>query len=67
MGYEKDLEAIYRSDHDTNAQRVLIEEYENTLAQRTSEREAAERRAKESNEKYKRAKEKLERDQINGK
>uniref|UniRef100_A0A2A4JTB2 Coiled-coil domain-containing protein 39 n=1 Tax=Heliothis virescens TaxID=7102 RepID=A0A2A4JTB2_HELVI len=60
--YDKDLESIYRSDHDTNAQRVLIEEYEATLAQRTMEREAAERRAKESNEKYKKAKAKLEED-----
>ncbi|KOB65648.1 putative cohesin subunit [Operophtera brumata] len=65
LGYEKDLEAIYRSDHDTNAQRVLIEEYESTLAQRTAEREAAERRAKVANEKYKRTKEKLEQDQLN--
>ncbi|XP_030024984.1 coiled-coil domain-containing protein 40 isoform X2 [Manduca sexta] len=62
--YEKDLEAIYRSDHDTNAQRVLIEEYEATLAQRTAEREKAERKARESNEKYKRAMEKLEEDTI---
>ncbi|XP_063897908.1 coiled-coil domain-containing protein 40-like [Helicoverpa armigera] len=60
--YDKDLESIYRSDHDTNAQRVLIEEYEATLAQRTMEREAAEKRAKESNEKYKKAKAKLEED-----
>ncbi|XP_072932201.1 coiled-coil domain-containing protein 40 [Epargyreus clarus] len=60
QAYEKDLEAIYRSDHDTNAQRVLIEEYEATLSKRTSEREAADQRARESNERYKRAKEKLE-------
>ncbi|XP_050346448.1 coiled-coil domain-containing protein 40 [Nymphalis io] len=60
QSYEKDLEEIYRSDHDTNAQRILIEEYESTLAERTSERQAAEERARESNEKYKRAKEKLE-------
>ncbi|XP_026490802.2 coiled-coil domain-containing protein 40 [Vanessa tameamea] len=60
QSYEKDLEDIYRSDHDTNAQRILIEEYESTLAERTSERQAAEERARESNEKYKRAKEKLE-------
>ncbi|CAH2106646.1 unnamed protein product [Euphydryas editha] len=60
QSYEKDLEEIYRSDHDTNAQRVLIAEYEATLAERTSERLAAEERAREANEKYKRAKEKLE-------
>ncbi|XP_046960067.1 coiled-coil domain-containing protein 40 [Vanessa cardui] len=60
QSYERDLEEIYRSDHDTNAQRILIEEYESTLAERTLERQAAEERARESNEKYKRAKEKLE-------
>ncbi|XP_037872586.1 CAP-Gly domain-containing linker protein 1 [Bombyx mori] len=64
LAYDKDLEVIYRSDHDTNAQRALIEEYESSLSERTAEREAAERRARESNEKYKRAKEKLEQDLI---
>ncbi|CAG9786322.1 unnamed protein product [Diatraea saccharalis] len=64
LGYEQDLEAIYRSDHDTNAQRALITEYESTLAQRTAERKAAEERAREYNERYKRAKDKLEQDII---
>ncbi|XP_026725208.1 coiled-coil domain-containing protein 40 [Trichoplusia ni] len=64
LGYDKDLETIYKNDHDTNGQRVLIEEYEATLAQRTYEREAAEKRARESNEKYKAAKEKLNEDII---
>lgn len=45
---------------------MLIEEYEATLAQRTFEREAAEKRARESNEKYKAAKEKLNEDIIRG-
>ncbi|RVE48084.1 hypothetical protein evm_007271 [Chilo suppressalis] len=62
VGYEQDLEAIYRSDHDTNAQRVLITEYESNLAQRTAERQAAEERAREYNERYKRSKDKLEQD-----
>ncbi|XP_052759423.1 myosin-3 [Galleria mellonella] len=64
QAYEKDLEAIYRSDHDTNAQRVLIEEYEATLGQRTKERENAEQRAREANERYKKVTEKLEQDII---
>ncbi|CAH0579188.1 unnamed protein product [Chrysodeixis includens] len=62
--YDKDLETIYKNDHDTNAQRVLIEEYESTLAQRTFEREAAEKRAREANEKYKAAQDKLNEDII---
>ncbi|XP_038212034.1 coiled-coil domain-containing protein 40 [Zerene cesonia] len=60
QGYERDLEAIYRSDHDTNAQRILIGEYETTLAKSTSERQAAEQRARDANEQYQRAKEKLD-------
>ncbi|KAL4709969.1 hypothetical protein ACJJTC_003932 [Scirpophaga incertulas] len=60
QAYEQDLETIYRSDHDTNAQRVLIEEYESSLAQRTSERQAADQRARHLNDQYKRAKEKLD-------
>ncbi|XP_059059138.1 GRIP and coiled-coil domain-containing protein 2 [Achroia grisella] len=64
QAYEKDLESIYRSDHDTNAQRALIEEYEATLGQKTKERQDAEQRARESNERYKRATEKLEQDVI---
>ncbi|CAK1547011.1 unnamed protein product [Leptosia nina] len=60
IAYEKDLEAIYRSDHDTNAQRVLIEEYEGTLAKSTADRQAAEQRAREANDQYRRAKEKLD-------
>ncbi|XP_045497397.1 coiled-coil domain-containing protein 40 [Colias croceus] len=60
QGYERDLEAIYRSDHDTNAQRVLIEEYETTLSKSTSERQAAEQRARDANEQYQKAKEKLD-------
>ncbi|XP_073957170.1 uncharacterized protein [Choristoneura fumiferana] len=62
LGYEKDLETIYRDDHDTNAQRSLIEEYEATLAQNTADRTAMERRAREANERYKQAKQKLEQD-----
>ncbi|XP_039754155.1 coiled-coil domain-containing protein 40 [Pararge aegeria] len=62
--YEKDLEMIYRHDHDTNAQRVMIEEYEASLAKRTEERQQAQLRAKESNEKYKRAKETLDQNII---
>ncbi|CAH0701377.1 unnamed protein product [Spodoptera exigua] len=62
--YDKDLEAIYRSDHDTNAQRILIEEYEATLAQRTLEREAAEKRAREAQETHKKVKAKLDEDLI---
>ncbi|KAJ0177053.1 hypothetical protein K1T71_007062 [Dendrolimus kikuchii] len=62
LAYDRDLEAIYRSDHDTNAQRALIEEYENTLTQKAAEREAEEKRARESNEKYKKAKAQLEQD-----
>ncbi|CAB3253752.1 unnamed protein product [Arctia plantaginis] len=62
QSYEKDLSAIYTRDHDTNAQRALILEYESTLAQRTAERQAAEKRAQESNEKYKKVKAKLEQD-----
>ncbi|KAJ8727957.1 hypothetical protein PYW08_016342 [Mythimna loreyi] len=64
LEYDRDLESIYRSDHDTNAQRVLIQEYEATLAQRTLEREAAEKRAKESSEKHKKAKAKLDEDIV---
>nr|CBH09299.1 putative cohesin subunit [Heliconius melpomene] len=60
QAYEKDLETIYRNDHDTNAQRVLIEEYEATLSKKTADRQATEARARECNEKYKRSKEKLE-------
>lgn len=41
-------------------------EYESTLAQRTQEREAAEKRARELNEKYKKAKEKLDQDLMRG-
>ncbi|XP_041978695.1 myosin-16-like [Aricia agestis] len=62
--YDKDLEAIYKSDHDTNAQRVLIEEYEEMLTKNTAERVKAEERAKEANERYKRAKEKLDQNII---
>ncbi|XP_045525962.1 coiled-coil domain-containing protein 40 isoform X2 [Pieris brassicae] len=60
VAYEKDLEAIYRSDHDTNAQRVLIEEYESTLAQSAADRQAAEQKAREANDQYRKAKEKLD-------
>ena len=45
---------------------MLIEEYEANLAQRTLEREAAEKRAKESNEKHKKAKAKLDEDIVRG-
>ncbi|XP_075973256.1 lethal (2) 41Ab [Anticarsia gemmatalis] len=62
QGYERDLEALYTRDHDTNAQRVLILEYEATLAQRAAEREAAEKRAREANEKFKKLNERLEED-----
>ncbi|XP_034830510.1 coiled-coil domain-containing protein 40 [Maniola hyperantus] len=62
--YEKDLETIYRNDHDTNAQRVMIEDYEASLAKRTEERQQAEQRAKESNEKYKQAKDRLEQNTV---
>ncbi|CAK1595867.1 unnamed protein product [Parnassius mnemosyne] len=62
--YDKDLEAIYRDDHDTNAQRALITEYEEMLAQKTAERQAAEQRVRDSNEKYKQAMEKLERNTV---
>ncbi|XP_035433308.2 coiled-coil domain-containing protein 40 [Spodoptera frugiperda] len=62
--YDKELEAIYKSDHDTNAQRLLIEEYENSLAQRTLEREAAEKRAREAQENHKKVKAKLDEDII---
>ncbi|CAH0398019.1 unnamed protein product [Chilo suppressalis] len=41
---------------------VLITEYESNLAQRTAERQAAEERAREYNERYKRSKDKLEQD-----
>ncbi|KAM3964343.1 LOW QUALITY PROTEIN: lethal (2) 41Ab [Aphomia sociella] len=64
QAYERDLEAIYRSDHDTNAQRVLIEEYESTLKDKSKDREMAEQRARECNERYKRATEKLDQDII---
>ncbi|KAL0892816.1 hypothetical protein ABMA27_014509 [Loxostege sticticalis] len=64
LGYDRDLEAIYRSDHDTNAQRVLIGEYEATLNQKTKDRQDAEERAREANDRYKRAKEKLEQDIV---
>ncbi|CAH1645684.1 unnamed protein product [Spodoptera littoralis] len=62
--YDKDLEAIYKSDHDTNSQRILIEEYEASLAQRTLEREAAEKRAREAQEAHKKVKAKLDEDII---
>ncbi|CAG9584554.1 unnamed protein product [Danaus chrysippus] len=62
--YDQDLGSIYRNDHDTNAQRSLIEEYEATLAKKTKERLDAEQRARESNDKYKIAKEKVEKSII---
>lgn len=45
---------------------MLIGEYEATLGQKTKDREAAEQRAREANDKYKRAKEKLEQDIVTG-
>ncbi|XP_052740436.1 coiled-coil domain-containing protein 40 [Bicyclus anynana] len=62
--YDKDLETLYRDDHDTNAQRAMIEEYEASLAKRTEERLQAELRAKQSNENYKKAKENLDQNII---
>lgn len=44
----------------------MIEEYEASLVKRTEERQQAERRAKEANEKYKKAKETLEQNTITG-
>ncbi|XP_063380466.1 coiled-coil domain-containing protein 40 [Cydia fagiglandana] len=64
LAYDQDLENIYRSDHDTNAQRTLIEEYEATITKNRELRIAAEKRAQESTENYKRAKEKLEQNMI---
>ncbi|XP_013169583.1 PREDICTED: coiled-coil domain-containing protein 40-like [Papilio xuthus] len=58
--YDKDLETIYRDDHDTNAQRALIEEYEQTLAAKRAERLASEERVRVSTEKYKQARQKLD-------
>ncbi|XP_053607595.1 coiled-coil domain-containing protein 40 [Plodia interpunctella] len=60
--YDADLETIYRSDHDTNAQRVMIEEYEATLGQKTNDREQAEQHAKELGDRYKKLKDKLDQD-----
>ncbi|XP_063618256.1 coiled-coil domain-containing protein 40 [Cydia splendana] len=64
LAYDQDLENIYRSDHDTNAQRTLIEEYEATITKNRELRIAAEKRAQGSAENYKRAKEKLEQNMI---
>ncbi|KPJ02646.1 Coiled-coil domain-containing protein 40 [Papilio xuthus] len=58
--YDKDLETIYRDDHDTNAQRALIEEYEQTLAAKRAGRLASEERVRVSTEKYKQARQKLD-------
>ncbi|CAG9093500.1 unnamed protein product [Plutella xylostella] len=60
--YNKDLEEMYRHDHDTNAQRVLIEEYEGNLAKLAADRAAAESKVKDNTEAYKKSKEKLEQD-----
>lgn len=46
---------------------MLIGEYEATLNQKTKDRQDAEERAREANERYKRAKEKLEQDIVTGK
>lgn len=45
---------------------MLIEEYEQQLAQRTADRIAAEDKARQTNDRYKKAKEKLDQDIING-
>lgn len=50
-----------------NTLKVLIEEYEATLLKKTADRQAAEARARECNEKYKLSKEKLEESVVTGK
>ncbi|KAJ2946106.1 hypothetical protein O0L34_g5028 [Tuta absoluta] len=62
--YDKDLEGIYRSDHDTNGQRMLIQEYEEALAKERKTREEAEQRSRINAEKYKECKEKLDADMM---
>ncbi|XP_049869370.1 coiled-coil domain-containing protein 40-like [Pectinophora gossypiella] len=62
--YEAELEGVYRSDHDTNGQRVLIEEYEATLANETKARHDAEERARIANEKFRQLKDKFDNEMM---
>ncbi|GBP75197.1 Coiled-coil domain-containing protein 40 [Eumeta japonica] len=63
--YSKNLETMYQNDHDTNQQRVMIAEYEKTLAKTTEEKMAMDQRVQELTAQYNKARYKLDQDITN--